>query len=88
MRDFYFTNQYVGWYINQNNIYYTSDGGSSWLNQYSNSYDTLNGIYFVSANEGWVVGNHGVILHTSDSGLPVELIGFSGSVIDGKIHLS
>ncbi|SPE26649.1 exported hypothetical protein [Candidatus Sulfopaludibacter sp. SbA6] len=46
----------------------TVDGGQTWAAQAAGVAETFNGVYFVSANQGWVVGANGTILHTTDGG--------------------
>jgi photosystem II stability/assembly factor-like uncharacterized protein len=50
-------------------IAYTNDAGSAWLTQSSNTSYDLNGLFFIDASEGWVVGRDGIILHTRNSGV-------------------
>jgi photosystem II stability/assembly factor-like uncharacterized protein len=46
----------------------TSDGGETWTAQDVSVSETLRGVDFVDANNGWAVGTNGTILHTSDGG--------------------
>ncbi len=41
---------------------------NNWIVQQSNTSDTLWGVNFVDFNNGWVVGEHGLILHTTNGG--------------------
>jgi photosystem II stability/assembly factor-like uncharacterized protein len=72
-------------------IWHTSDGGTSWDLQFiylPPFYFGPRQIFFVDSLHGWVVGEHGVILHTSNGGVvPVELISFTAEVLDDKIQL-
>jgi len=49
-------------------IYNTTDGGDTWINQYSDSTKHIIGISFVDEHNGWISGRDGLILHTSDGG--------------------
>ncbi len=40
----------------------------AWNHQTSGVNTFLNSVHFVDANNGWVVGNHGIILHTTNGG--------------------
>jgi len=40
----------------------------NWVIQYSDSITKLNKIYFVDENTGWVIGDRGLILYTSNGG--------------------
>jgi photosystem II stability/assembly factor-like uncharacterized protein len=42
--------------------------GVGWTPQPSGTSNDLNGVSFPNANEGWVVGPRGIILHTADGG--------------------
>jgi photosystem II stability/assembly factor-like uncharacterized protein len=46
----------------------TEDGGESWLEQAVPTKQALYAVHFVDRQRGWIVGNHGVILHTLDGG--------------------
>jgi uncharacterized protein (TIGR03437 family) len=46
----------------------TTDGGVTWSNQDPGGTDALNGLFFLNASQGWVVGDNGAILHTTDGG--------------------
>ncbi|MCL4706847.1 T9SS type A sorting domain-containing protein [bacterium] len=44
------------------------EASSSWTMQASGTQQPLNAIDFINQNEGWVVGDSGIVLHTSDGG--------------------
>ncbi len=46
----------------------SDDGGGTWAPQTVASATTLRGVYFVDERRGWVVGDAGVIRHTSSGG--------------------
>jgi photosystem II stability/assembly factor-like uncharacterized protein len=46
----------------------TSDGGSTWAPQKSNTRFTLSSVSFADVKNGWVTGEGGTILHTGDGG--------------------
>jgi len=52
----------------QGAIFATHDGGATWVNQGSGEDKIYNNIFFVDQNNGWVVGEVGLIYHTSDGG--------------------
>ncbi len=72
-------------------IWNTSDGGSSWELQFTFSppfYFKPKQIFFVDSLHGWVIGENGIILHTSNGGvIPVELISFNARVIEDMVIL-
>ena len=49
-------------------IFYSEDGGKSWIEKSAGTNNALLGVCFASENEGWVVGEYGTILHTEDRG--------------------
>ncbi len=51
-------------------IYATTNGGLSWTQQANPAAHTLEDILFLSATEGWAVGQAGAILHTVNGGAP------------------
>jgi photosystem II stability/assembly factor-like uncharacterized protein len=71
----------IGYIINQDTknknvkticILHTYDGGKTWVTKVNDSViqspETLRGFYFVDFNNGWIVGDKGVIFHTKDGG--------------------
>jgi photosystem II stability/assembly factor-like uncharacterized protein len=73
-------------------IWHTSDGGSSWDLQFIYSppfYFDPREIFFVNSLNGWVIGENGIVLHTSTGGVtPVELISFTAEVIENEVMLN
>ena len=47
----------------------SSDGGTTWNEQFFELDKTLNGVHFVNENIGWVVGDSGTVLHTTNGGV-------------------
>jgi len=69
----YFLNENDGWACGRwGTILYTSDGGTSWDNQKSNTDFTITDIHFVDSQNGWAVGDQGLIIHTKDGGITWE----------------
>src|SRR5215470_10927908 len=53
-----------------NNMYYSTDGGRSWIPKSVNSKGWgLNALWFLDNQHGWAVGNSGTILTTTDGGM-------------------
>jgi photosystem II stability/assembly factor-like uncharacterized protein len=48
---------------------YTFKDFAGWKNQSSGVNKSLNAIYFVNKQQGWVVGKDGIILHSTDGGI-------------------
>ncbi len=73
--DIVFVNALTGWAVGGDDIsnepfaLKTEDGGLSWdTMDVSAGYGILRGVDFTNENEGWAVGEFGVILHTSNGG--------------------
>lgn len=82
-----FYNAMKGWSSGfYGSINHSSDGGVSWTNQISNTGEHLNSVFFLDSINGWIAGNSGVILKTTNAGI---LTGFtSQSGYFGKYELS
>ena len=64
----YFIDSQTGWAIGlSSSIYYSNDGGNSWIAQNSQTSSYLISSEFLTSTLGWVVGV-GVILKTTDGG--------------------
>jgi photosystem II stability/assembly factor-like uncharacterized protein len=58
-----------GWAVGAfGTIVRTRDGGISWHQQVSHTFEQLYGVDFADAQNGWVVGRSGLILHSSNGG--------------------
>jgi photosystem II stability/assembly factor-like uncharacterized protein len=62
-----------GWVVGGENdgrsaIFYSSDGGITWIEQNNPTYNELWAVSASSNNEAYAVGRYGTILHTSDGG--------------------
>ena len=68
------TNRGINW------VSYTKDNGNDWAD--------LIGICFVDSLNGWVVGDGGTILHTTNGGVPVELIYFTATISGNEVFLN
>ena len=49
-------------------IWYTPDGGRTWLKQYTGQTVPIRALAFPAETDGWAVGDLGMILHTADGG--------------------
>jgi photosystem II stability/assembly factor-like uncharacterized protein len=78
--DIYFINPDTGWVVGgdqgtfpsftpHREIYFTSDGGVTWISQYSESAETpLRSVIFTSSTNGFAVGESGAVMHTTNGG--------------------
>lgn len=57
----FFIDKKYGWSVGYNYILSTIDGGENWIKDSVDQSIKLNDIFFVG-NQGWIVGNHGIIL--------------------------
>ena len=62
---------------NLNSIYHTTNGGTSWTIQ-SDNIGTGKAIYFTDLQHGWVVGQDGLVLKTTDGGTNWNLVTNTG----------
>ena len=69
-------------------VYKTTNRGTNWVPQQTGTHQWLMDISFSDANNGWVVGGGGTMLHTTNGGVvPVELISFTAQAQDQKVFL-
>jgi len=85
---YHFVTSSIGWCTSGNEIYVSTDGGYSWTLQNSNTNNSLADIFFIDSNNGWAVGANGIIVHTINGGIPVELVNFISEAIDNKVILN
>ncbi|MEK6706681.1 MAG: YCF48-related protein, partial [Bdellovibrionota bacterium] len=60
--------QVMSWAVGEKGVILYSPDGTKWVQQTSFITETLNCVYFVDTNKGWVVGREGTILYTTNSG--------------------
>lgn len=59
----------TGWAVGSwSDIFYTTDGGSNWIEQSSGINAEFYDVHFFNADQGWAVGGSGKILSTVDGG--------------------
>jgi photosystem II stability/assembly factor-like uncharacterized protein len=75
---YYFKTDFVdlnnGWIVGRTSfinqlILKTTNGGLSWSSQSTGTYHQLNSVNFRDNNVGWLVGENGTILHTTNGGV-------------------
>jgi len=82
-----FYNSLIGWSSGfYGRINHSTDGGVSWTNQLSNTGEHLNSVFFLDSINGWIAGNSGVILKTTNAGILTGFTSQSGYI--GKYELS
>lgn len=57
-----------GWFVGQQGSIVCRDDMTLWNPQQSGTNESLNDVFFINAEEGWIVGDHGIILHTLTGG--------------------
>ena len=63
---------------NKDVFYQSTNRGETWELQGQQEYSLHhNRLFFTDASNGWVVADSGIILHTTNGGLPVELTSFT-----------
>ncbi|OGU77954.1 MAG: hypothetical protein A2W11_12220 [Ignavibacteria bacterium RBG_16_35_7] len=95
IRDMEFIDNSIGWAVGYTNtgeggILKTIDGGLTWDLQMRVTGNSLSGIFFLDANNGWAVGDSGIILHTTNGGnpVPVELNLFTATANGKEVILN
>jgi len=69
-------------------IWYTSDYGETWVEQYSSlSYGPIVQVEFLNSEEGWAVGMHYQVIHTSDGGENWEPVDVMGDTVTNCCYL-
>ena len=66
-RNVFFLDANTGWVVGPS-IYKTTNGGTSWTQQFGNSSTEFNAISFFDSQNGWAVGFNNLLLHTTDGG--------------------
>ncbi len=59
--DIFFVNEQTGWVVG-NDVYKTTDGGTTWMQETTAVKVNFNAIYMVSGSTGWIVGDGGNVL--------------------------
>ncbi len=62
----------IAWVVgSENTVLVSTDQGESWQQQITQATGsvTLQDVFFLDANEGWIVGSNGTILHSANAGL-------------------
>ena len=89
-RSVWFSNSSTGYvlsnYLSSYLINKTTDGGSTWVQYNTGSYNDVKSIAFVNANTGIVVGRHTGVFRTTNGG--VNWIKFSNAVDSSRIYYS
>jgi photosystem II stability/assembly factor-like uncharacterized protein len=77
-------------YYEGSTIYFSSDQGLTWTSQIDSGLypHSLNDIYFINSTSGWAVGDNGLILHTTNGGVPVELTSFTATLLGNELILN
>ena len=78
----YFVSFNIGWWSDQDGIYKTTDGGISFINQFTSP---AYSIFFIDSLNGWAAGENGVIYRTVTGG--VTGIAPINNSIPGKMSL-
>ncbi len=65
----------AGWALKRDTLFHTQDGGTGWSWQIPPG-RYLNELFFTDSLTGWIVGDRGLILHTTDGGSGVWEVPF------------
>jgi photosystem II stability/assembly factor-like uncharacterized protein len=85
-----FINRQNGWAIGTNGLYFTNNGGKSWLKKdisisKSNNYNRTVSLKMTDSLNGWL-NNESQIFRTIDGGENWELVNFDSSLMFGKVE--
>ena len=69
----YFNNLFTGYVAGENVILKTTNGGINWYHQLTQNVNIYDCIAFTDINTGYVLGDLGVILKTTDGGGPIGI---------------
>ena len=83
----FFTDHLNGWFCKYWHLFKTNDGGLTWTIQLSSDTLKLKEMYFLDQNLGWIGSANGLILHTINGGLPVELSSLTASIENNTVLL-
>jgi photosystem II stability/assembly factor-like uncharacterized protein len=83
--DIFFTSEYVGYFMHQNEVYKTTDHGTSWqkilaIEQSHTHYMAsafFSALYFIDDDHGYAVGEFQKIFRTSDGGVTWDTLSWS-----------
>lgn len=69
LHDVHFTDSNTGCVVGEHGvIFWTTDGGSNWVQKNSATVRHLWGVFLLDANTAWAVGIRGTVLYTTDGG--------------------
>ena len=69
LKEVFFLNDKEGWSVGWPGIViHTANGGLTWTQQKTPTYNELYALYFIDNKTGWVTAQFGEILHTKDGG--------------------
>jgi photosystem II stability/assembly factor-like uncharacterized protein len=74
----YFADENNGYMIGKNYFLKTNDGGVSWTSEQPTEH-ILQTMFFINKDTGWIAGNEGVILKTTDAGSTWEYQQMNGT---------
>jgi photosystem II stability/assembly factor-like uncharacterized protein len=69
LHDIHFIDSNTGCVVGENGvIFWTTDGGSNWVQKTSGTVQHLWGVFLLDANTAWAVGVRGTVLYTTNGG--------------------
>ncbi|BDQ04002.1 YCF48-related protein [Ignavibacterium sp.] len=64
-----YLNQNTGYMLTREKLFKTTDRGNSWFELNTSNHSGFNGIYFLDIGNFWIVGDSGLIIHSTNDGL-------------------
>lgn len=82
INDIYFYDSNHGCAVGASDILYNNNG--IWTQLNNTTGNSLNSVFFINANEGWIVGNGGTVLHSTNGGAnwTAQSSGTSANLLD------
>jgi len=68
IHDIFFLDSNNGWAIDEDTLFITTNGGESWIIQFSFYDGGLNKVYFLDSDHGFILNDDGMLFYTSSGG--------------------
>jgi len=78
-----------GWAVGHNGfVFKTSNGGSTWVQQTSNTTNLLRDVFFINSTNGWAIGDNGTIIRTTNGGVTWNVSSTGATNVLWKVHFA
>jgi|GEM_PF-1666275 len=83
VQDFFFLDDRYAWYVTRREIFFSNDGGVFWMPLNTFQGDSVNTVFFLSTQVGYVGGDRGTILKTTNGGANWTDVSVAGVDVNG-----